>query len=178
MRSWDGGISVEVVELTWASGLAAGARRRAEAMTARGRGRARRPTGRVRVNGELWRRPCAAGADAGATVIIKRLEALTLIVDPALVPTLIRSGRRKKLDLNASSRVECRPGTLSAWNCAPDHRLLSALGDPRVPIQSLNAIENALILLDTKPAEAIELAALERVRDDLAILLRAAAVAA
>ncbi len=43
---------------------------------------------------------------------------------------------------------------------------------------ALNAIENALILLDTKPAEAIELAALERVRDDLAILLRAAAVAA
>ena len=43
---------------------------------------------------------------------------------------------------------------------------------------ALKAIENALILLDTKPAEAIELSALERVRDDLAILLRVAAVAA
>jgi 3-deoxy-D-arabino-heptulosonate 7-phosphate (DAHP) synthase class II len=42
---------------------------------------------------------------------------------------------------------------------------------------ALEAIENALILLDTKPAEAIEVAALERVRDDLAILLRVAVAA-
>jgi hypothetical protein len=38
---------------------------------------------------------------------------------------------------------------------------------------ALQAIENALILLDGRPAEAIEISALERVRDDLAILLRA-----
>jgi hypothetical protein len=42
---------------------------------------------------------------------------------------------------------------------------------------ALKAIEDALILLDTKPAEAIELSALERVRDDLSILLRAAVAA-
>ena len=42
---------------------------------------------------------------------------------------------------------------------------------------ALEAIENALILLDTKPAEAIEISALERVRDDLAILLRVAVAA-
>jgi hypothetical protein len=38
---------------------------------------------------------------------------------------------------------------------------------------ALQAIENALILLDGRPAEAIEMSALERVRDDLAVLLRA-----
>ena len=42
---------------------------------------------------------------------------------------------------------------------------------------ALEAIENALILLDTKPAEAIEISALERVRDDLTILLRVAVAA-
>ena len=45
-----------------------------------------RPNGQVRLNGELWEATCAVGADAGATVIVKRLEALTLIVDPAPVP--------------------------------------------------------------------------------------------
>ena len=76
--------------------------------------------------------------------------------------------------------MECPAGTLSAWNCALDHFAYSAPSDiRRFRLEhALNAIENALILLDTKPAEAIELAALERVRDDLAILLRAAAVAA
>jgi hypothetical protein len=42
---------------------------------------------------------------------------------------------------------------------------------------ALKAIEDALILLDTKPAEAIEITALERVRDDLSILLRASVAA-
>jgi len=42
---------------------------------------------------------------------------------------------------------------------------------------ALKAIEDALILLDTKPAEAIEISALERVRDDLSILLRASVAA-
>jgi hypothetical protein len=40
---------------------------------------------------------------------------------------------------------------------------------------ALQALEDALILLDTQPAEAIELSALERVRDDLYVLVRATA---
>ena len=42
---------------------------------------------------------------------------------------------------------------------------------------ALQSLENTLILLDARPAEAIEMAALERVRDDLAVLLRAAVAA-
>jgi len=42
---------------------------------------------------------------------------------------------------------------------------------------ALQSLENALILLDARPAEAIEISALERVRDDLAVLLRAAVAA-
>ena len=37
---------------------------------------------------------------------------------------------------------------------------------------ALRAIEDALILLDDQPAEGIEIRALERVRDDLALVLR------
>jgi hypothetical protein len=39
---------------------------------------------------------------------------------------------------------------------------------------ALLAVEDALALLEPRPAEGIEVAALERVRDDLAIVLRAA----
>lgn len=85
-----GGISVEVVELTWGLRLARRWRPQtgAEAMIGLEAEvvSACRPTGQVRVNGELWEATCAAGADAGDTVIVKRLEALTLIVDPAPVP--------------------------------------------------------------------------------------------
>lgn len=42
---------------------------------------------------------------------------------------------------------------------------------------ALQSHENTLILLDARPAEAIEISALERVRDDLALLLRAAVAA-
>ncbi len=42
---------------------------------------------------------------------------------------------------------------------------------------ALQSLENTLILLDARPAEAIEISALERVRDDLALLLRAAVAA-
>ena len=42
---------------------------------------------------------------------------------------------------------------------------------------ALKSLENTLILLDFHPAEAIEIPALERVRDDLAVLLRAATAA-
>ena len=85
-----GGISIEVVELTWGLRLARRWRPQtgAEAMIGLEAEvvSACRPTGQVRVNGELWEATCAAGADDGATVIVKRLEALTLIVDPAPVP--------------------------------------------------------------------------------------------
>ncbi len=39
---------------------------------------------------------------------------------------------------------------------------------------ALDALENALILLDKRWAEGIEISALERVRDDLAVVLRLA----
>lgn len=42
---------------------------------------------------------------------------------------------------------------------------------------ALRSLENTLVLLDARPAEAIEISALERVRDDLALLLRAAVAA-
>jgi hypothetical protein len=38
---------------------------------------------------------------------------------------------------------------------------------------ALRSIEDALTLLEDKPAEGIETQALERVRDDLAVVLRA-----
>jgi hypothetical protein len=40
---------------------------------------------------------------------------------------------------------------------------------------ALRSIEDALILLESPPVEGIETSALERVRDDLAIVLRASA---
>ena len=39
---------------------------------------------------------------------------------------------------------------------------------------ALLAVEDALALLEPRPAEGIEVAALERVREDLAVVLRAA----
>ena len=41
-----------------------------------------RPTGQVRVHGELWEATCTAGADVGETVRIVALEGLTLVVTP------------------------------------------------------------------------------------------------
>ena len=41
---------------------------------------------------------------------------------------------------------------------------------------ALQSIEDALLLLDPLPAEGIEVRALQRVRDDLSILVRAEAV--
>jgi hypothetical protein len=38
--------------------------------------------------------------------------------------------------------------------------------------KALQAIEDALLLLESRPAEGIEISALERVRDDLTVLLR------
>jgi membrane-bound serine protease (ClpP class) len=41
-----------------------------------------RPAGQVRVQGELWRARCEAGAEAGETVRIVGREGLTLLVEP------------------------------------------------------------------------------------------------
>jgi membrane-bound serine protease (ClpP class) len=41
-----------------------------------------RPTGQVRVQGELWRARCEAGADLGETVRVVGREGLTLLVEP------------------------------------------------------------------------------------------------
>ena len=41
-----------------------------------------RPLGQVFVAGELWAAECAAGADAGARVRVRRVHGLTLEVEP------------------------------------------------------------------------------------------------
>jgi membrane-bound serine protease (ClpP class) len=41
-----------------------------------------RPLGHVRVEGELWRARCEAGAEAGETVRIVGRDGLTLLVEP------------------------------------------------------------------------------------------------
>ena len=41
-----------------------------------------RPTGQVRVGGELWQARCEAGADPGDTVRVVDRDGLTLIVEP------------------------------------------------------------------------------------------------
>ena len=42
-----------------------------------------RPDGQVRLNGELWEATCAAGADVGDETIVRAIDGLTLIVEPA-----------------------------------------------------------------------------------------------
>jgi membrane protein implicated in regulation of membrane protease activity len=41
-----------------------------------------KPLGQVFVDGELWAAECAAGADAGTRVRIRRVRGLTLVVEP------------------------------------------------------------------------------------------------
>ena len=41
-----------------------------------------RPLGQVRVEGELWRARCRAGAEAGETVRVLGRDGLTLLVEP------------------------------------------------------------------------------------------------
>jgi membrane protein implicated in regulation of membrane protease activity len=41
-----------------------------------------RPSGQVRLHGELWEASCAAGTDAGEAVRIVALQDLTLVVEP------------------------------------------------------------------------------------------------
>ena len=42
-----------------------------------------RPDGRVRIHGELWRAHCPSGADAGTSVVVRRVRDLVLEVEPA-----------------------------------------------------------------------------------------------
>ena len=42
-----------------------------------------RPGGQVRVEGEIWRARCEDGCDAGAAVIVRAVDGLTLQVEPA-----------------------------------------------------------------------------------------------
>jgi membrane protein implicated in regulation of membrane protease activity len=41
------------------------------------------PEGQVRVAGELWRARCAGGAAVGDEVVIREVDGLTLVVEPA-----------------------------------------------------------------------------------------------
>lgn len=41
------------------------------------------PEGQVKVGGELWRARCEGGCEAGTTVVVRAVEGLTLVVEPA-----------------------------------------------------------------------------------------------
>ena len=41
------------------------------------------PEGQVKIGGEIWRARCIGGCDAGASVVVRAVEGLTLLVDPA-----------------------------------------------------------------------------------------------
>lgn len=41
------------------------------------------PEGQVRVAGELWQARCPAGAAAGDAVVVREVDGLTLVVEPA-----------------------------------------------------------------------------------------------
>ena len=78
------GLGIETVELTWGLRLARRWRPQtgAEAMIGKNAEVVApcRPTGTVRVEGELWEAYCAEGAGTGETVRIERLDGLTLVV--------------------------------------------------------------------------------------------------
>jgi membrane-bound ClpP family serine protease len=40
-----------------------------------------RPEGQVKVNGEIWSARCVAGCEAGASVVVRRVDGLTLDVE-------------------------------------------------------------------------------------------------
>jgi membrane protein implicated in regulation of membrane protease activity len=46
-----------------------------------------RPTGQVRLNGEIWEARCEAGADPGDTVRVVGRGDLTLVVEPVTAPS-------------------------------------------------------------------------------------------
>ncbi len=41
------------------------------------------PEGQIKLDGEIWRARCAGGCDAGTKVVVRAVDGLTLVVDPA-----------------------------------------------------------------------------------------------
>lgn len=41
------------------------------------------PEGQVKITGELWQARCAGGCDTGTHVVVRAVEGLMLVVDPA-----------------------------------------------------------------------------------------------
>lgn len=41
------------------------------------------PEGQVKVSGEIWKARCEGGCDAGTEVVVRAIDGLTLVVDPA-----------------------------------------------------------------------------------------------
>ncbi|HXG77232.1 MAG TPA: NfeD family protein [Gaiellaceae bacterium] len=41
------------------------------------------PEGQVKVGGEIWRARCAGGCDGGTAVVVRAVDGLTLVVEPA-----------------------------------------------------------------------------------------------
>jgi len=41
------------------------------------------PEGQVRIGGEIWKARCEGGCDVGTAVVVREVEGLTLVVDPA-----------------------------------------------------------------------------------------------
>lgn len=84
------GAAVEVLEVIWGRRLARRWRPKTGVETMVGEHAevvvACRPTGQVRINGELWEATCAAGADVGDETVVRAVEGLTLIVDPVPAP--------------------------------------------------------------------------------------------
>ena len=82
-----GGVVAEIGEVIWGRRLARRWRPKtgAEAMVGK---RAQvssplNPTGQVHVNGELWEARSSADADLGDTVVVRGIDGLTLVVEPA-----------------------------------------------------------------------------------------------
>ncbi len=82
-----GGVVAEVGEITWGRRLAKRWRPKTgpEAMIGMPAEVVERlsPRGRVRIKGELWDATADAGADVGETVLVRRLDGLTLVVEPS-----------------------------------------------------------------------------------------------
>lgn len=41
------------------------------------------PEGQIKIDGEIWRGRCEGGCDAGTAVVVRAVDGLTLVVDPA-----------------------------------------------------------------------------------------------
>lgn len=41
------------------------------------------PEGQIKIGGEIWKARCEGGCDAGTRVVVREVDGLTLVVDPA-----------------------------------------------------------------------------------------------